>query len=340
MTDRIRLIQCGIGGFGSSWLHDYVLPSPDFTLVAVVDPNDTTLHTEAQRAGLAPERRFTALSAALNAVEADAVLTSAPPAFHLEHAQLTFEHGLHLLTEKPMADTLDNARAMVRLAAEHNRQLVVSQNYRYRPVIQTLRNLLLQEAVGSFGHGHMDFLIAGDFTGTFRETMPFPLLIDMAVHHFDLIRCVTGRDIRRVTALGFRPEWSWYAHQPSAKVLLELDDDLPFSYNGDWSAQGRATGWNGDWRLQCAGGAVHLVDDTVTITRSGRWNRDVSTERISLLPLAFSERAATLHHFASAIRTGQPAETSGADNLNTLAAVFAAVRSAENKRPVTVADML
>ncbi|MGQ9888721.1 MAG: hypothetical protein ACUVSX_09565 [Aggregatilineales bacterium] len=53
-----------------------------------------------------------------------------------------------------------------------------------------------------------------------------------------------------------------------------------------------------------------------------------------------AERAATLHAFAQAVRTGQPAETSGADNLNTLAAVFAAVRSTEEKRPVDVAELL
>ena len=340
MTNRLRLIQCGIGGFGSGWLHDFVRPSPDFELVAVVDPNEATLHTQAERAGVPPERRFTTLAAALETVEADAALTVAPPAFHLEHARLAFARGLHLLTEKPMADTLDSARAMVRLAAERNRQLAVSQNYRYRPVIQTLRRLLAARAAGEPGHGHIDFYIAGDFTGTFRETMAFPLLVDMAVHHFDLIRCVTGRDIVRVTALGFRPAWSWYAHQPAAKVLLELEGGMPFSYNGDWSALGEATNWNGDWRVQCAEGAVRLSHDTITIARSGRWNRDTVTETQDISPLALTERAATLHAFAQAVRTGQPAETSGADNLNTLAAVFAAVRSAEEKRPVEVSELL
>ena len=340
MTHKLRLIQCGIGGFGSGWLHDFVLPSPDFELVAVVDPNGATLHAQADRAGVPLERRFTTLAAALAAVTADAVLTAAPPAFHLEHARLAFERGLHLLTEKPMADTLDSACAMARLAAEHNRQLVVSQNYRYRPVIQAARRLLADGAVGEPGHGHIDFYIAGDFTGTFRETMPYPLLIDMAVHHFDLIRCITGRNIVRVTALGFRPAWSWYAHEPGAKALLELDGGMPFSYSGDWSALGEATSWNGDWRVQGAAGALHMVRDTLTVARSGRWNRDTITEAQDIPPLALAERAATLHAFAQAIRTGQPAETSGADNLNTLAAVFAAVTSAAERRPVDVSELL
>ncbi len=336
---KLRLIQCGVGGFGASWLHDFVRPSPDFELAAVVDPAEAALHAEAERAGVPADHRFTALTAALAAVEADAVLTAAPPAAHLEHARLAFARGLHLLTEKPMADTLASARAMAQAAAAHNRQLVVSQNYRYRPAVQALRGLLVAGAAGAPGHGHIDFYIAGDFTGTFRETMPFPLLIDMAVHHFDLIRCVTGRDIVRVTALGFRPAWSWYAHQPAAKALLELDGGLIFSYSGDWSARGSATSWNGSWHIQCAEGALRMADDAITIVRSGRWNRDTTVEPVEAAPLARAERAATLHAFAQAIRTGQPAETSGSDNLNTLAAVFAAVRSAETKLPVLVADM-
>jgi len=48
---RLRLIQCGLGGFGASWLHDYVLPSPDFELVAVVDTSEKTLHEQAGKAG-------------------------------------------------------------------------------------------------------------------------------------------------------------------------------------------------------------------------------------------------------------------------------------------------
>ena len=71
--------------------------------------------------------------------------------------------------------------------------------------------------------------------------MEFPLLVDMAIHHVDLIRMVSGRNVERVTALGFRPAWSWYRHEPGLKMLLELEGGLPFSYSGDWSARGRST---------------------------------------------------------------------------------------------------
>src|SRR3954468_693243 len=253
--NKLRLIQCGAGGMGKSWWNGVVNTSPDFDLVAMVDVAETPLHEAGDKLGLPRERRFNSLEAALDKVEADAVLTVTPPVVHVQHAELTFSRGLHLLTEKPIGHDLPAAKRMVELARKANRQLVVAQNYRYRKSIQKLKSLVRSEKpVGEFGHGHLDFYIPADFTGSFRETMEYPLLVDMAIHHVDLIRYVTGRNIRKVTALTFKPAWSWYQHHPGLKMLMELEDGLSFSYSGDWSARGQGTPWNGNWRLQCADG--------------------------------------------------------------------------------------
>src|SRR5262249_14683339 len=152
------------------------------------------------------------------------------------------------------AHDLASAKLMVDLARRAGRQLMITQNYRYNAPMTKLREVMRAKPVGEFGHGHIDFYIPADFTGSFRETMQFPLLVDMAIHHVDLIRAVTGRSIRKVIARTFRPEWSWYQHHSGLKMLLELDGGLPFSYSGDWSAIGKTTAWNGSWRLQCASG--------------------------------------------------------------------------------------
>ena len=123
-----------------------------------------------------------------------------------------FGRGLHFMCEKPFADTVEHAREMLQLAEQSKRRLLISQNYRYRPVISRAKQLLEEKIVGPFGHGHIDFYIPADFTGTYREKMDFPLLVDMAIHHMDLIRYVTGRNIVKVTTLSFQPDWSWYAH--------------------------------------------------------------------------------------------------------------------------------
>jgi predicted dehydrogenase len=337
---KLRLIQCGVGGMGRTWWNGPVRDSEDFELVAIVDVVDAPLREAAEALSIPPDRRFASLEAALGAVEADAVLTVTPPAVHAAHAELAFARGLHVLTEKPIAHDLASAKRMVDLARRAGRQLVVAQNYRYAPPVQRLRSLLREQPAGELGHGHMDFYIPADFTGTFRESMRFPLLVDMSIHHLDLIRAVTGRNITRVTAHTFNPPWSWYDHHAGLKMLLELEGGIPFSYSGDWSAIGRSTSWNGTWRLQCAGGSVHFEDDKITLARCEKWNKNPTQQSIDIPPIQRAGQAALLHHFAQSIRTNEPAETGGADNLWSFAAVMAGVKSATVGRAVEVAELL
>src|SRR5688500_8866213 len=271
---KLRLIQCGVGGMGKTWWNGPVRSSSDFQLVAIVDVAPQALEDAGEALSIARDARFTSLQAALNATDADAVLTVTPPPVHVEHAELAFARGLHVLTEKPIAHDLDSAKRMVELARRAGKQLVVAQNYRFSPPVQLLRSLVAQQPAGELGHGHVDFYIPADFTGTFRQTMNFPLLVDMSIHHLDLIRAVTGRNVTRVTAHTFNPPWSWYAHHAGLKMLLELEGNVPFSYSGDWSAIGRSTSWNGTWRLQCAGGSIHLEDDKITLAGCERWNKN------------------------------------------------------------------
>jgi predicted dehydrogenase len=337
---KLRLIQCGVGGMGKTWWNGPVRSSPDFALVAIVDVAKQPLHEVGDALSIGRERRFASLEAALDAVEADAVLTVTPPPVHVEHARLAFARGLHLLTEKPIAHDLDSAKLMVDLARRAGKQLVVAQNYRYSPPMQRLRSFLRERPAGELGHGHIDFYIPADFTGTFRQSMRFPLLVDMAIHHIDLVRAVTGRNIARVTAQTFNPPWSWYEHHAGLKMLLELEGGIPFSYSGDWSAVGRSTSWNGTWRLQCAEGSIHLEDDVIALARCEKWNKNLRQVPIDIPPVERTGQVALLHRFAESIRTNTPAETSGADNLWSFAAVMAGVTSATEGRAVDVAESL
>jgi len=342
--NRLKLIQCGVGGFGKVWLNEQTSRSPDFELVAIVDISPAELEDAGKIASLPTERQFTSLETALQQVKADAILTVTPPVVHVEHARLAFRHGLHVMTEKPLAATMAQAREMISLAKEAGRQLAVSQQYRYSAPIQKFRQLVREKVIGDLGHAHIDFYIPADFTGTFREKMEFPLLLDMAIHHLDLIRAITGRDIARITAQSFHPSWSWYQHDPGLKMLLELEGGMSVSYSGDWSARGRSTGWNGNWRLQGSEGSLHLeksgTEDKIFLARSERWSKDEICEEVPVPSVPLAAQAETLHRFAEAIRTGTPAETSGEDNIRSLGAVFAAMQSVREARAVTLDEIL
>lgn len=339
-ASKLRLIQCGVGGFGIGWCEKICPASPDFELTAMVDVDPAALNVAGDKIGLPAARRFLSLQDALQSVSADAVLTVTPPVVHIEHARLAFEHGLHLMTEKPIADTLDNAKQMVAMARAAGRQLVVSQNYRYSAEMLALTDGLARQLAGPLGHGHLEFFISGNFTGTFREQMEYVLLVDMAVHHFDLIRAVTGRNIVKVHTQSYRPDWARFKHHPAAHVLMELEGGIPFTYCGDWSAKGRSTGWNGQWRLQCADGAVLYENGRVLITRSDDWGENQVVETVECHQPERISQHATLSLFAAAIRTGVPAPTSGEDNLWTFGAVMASVLSAQKQQTMDVRELL
>ncbi len=337
--EKLRLIQCGCGGMGKAWWSNATNNSPDFDLVALVDIADAPLNEAGDSLNIPEKNRFKTVSRALNKIQADAILTVTPPAIHSQHAKLAFSHGLHVLTEKPIADTLPNAKKMVRQAADAGKQLMVAQNYRYHAPMQVLRRLVQEKPLGEIGHGHLDFYIAADFTGSFRQSMPYPLLIDMSIHHFDLIRAVMGQNIARVMVTSYRPPWSWFDHDPVLKMLLELDDGRPFTYTGDWTALGKQTGWNGYWRLQCAQGSINYENDDITIWRSDKWAKNQIPEKVPIEEQQNSQ-ARLLSEFAKSIRTNHPAETNGSDNLHSFACVTAGLLSAKKRRPIEVAKLL
>ena len=126
----LRLIQAGVGGMGGTWVNA-LKGRTDVEVVALVDITNAPLAKAGQDLNVPAERRFKDLSDAVKNVPADAVLTVTPPAVHLPHAKIAFDHGLHLLTEKPIAADLAEARQMVDLADKAGRILMVAQNYRY-----------------------------------------------------------------------------------------------------------------------------------------------------------------------------------------------------------------
>ncbi len=74
--------------------------------------------------------------------------------------------------------------------------------------------------------------------------------------------------------------------------------------------------------------------------RSGTWGNDLREETIEPPALEFSARAATLHEFATVIRSGAVSELDGANNLWSFGAVIAGMESCRNGRTVDVADMI
>jgi predicted dehydrogenase len=337
----IRIVQAGMGGWGLNWANNVIQGSEEVELVACVDLDSEVLVQAQQLLNISPERCFPTLESALAFVEADAVLiTSSLPA-HVRLALEALNAGKHVLLEKPFAPTVAEAQQVVETAAKRERVLMISQNYRFFPAVQAVRALLREGRLGSIGSVNIDFRRyrnASPPEGHRHYQIWQPLLTDMAVHHFDLMRVVLSQEPCQVTCHAWNPPWSNFLDPAAAVATITFDGGAVVSYRGSWVSPGSQTSWSGEWHIECSKGEIvwtsrdESAPDRVTVRPLGKRARQVMLPEMPL-----TDRRGSLHAFVQAIRTGQEPECSGRDNLHTIAFMCAAVESAISRLPVPIA---
>src|SRR5262249_40644853 len=128
---RLRVVQAGLGGFGRSWA-SIARDSPNVDLVAVVDPAEAPRRWAKAELGLPSDHVFESLDEAIATVAPDAVIVVTPPDSHHSTATTALAAGCHVLVEKPLATSIEDALDLVACAERAQRLLMVSQNYRFR----------------------------------------------------------------------------------------------------------------------------------------------------------------------------------------------------------------
>ena len=329
----MRIIQIGAGFWGTGW-SQVISEFPDTELAALVDLNTSALHDAADAVGLPGDRRFTSVTDALRQVDADAALVVVPPEAHVAVAIECLEAGVDCLIEKPFAPSVEEAASVVARAAELQRNVMVTQSFRFKRGPQTVRKLIEEGAVGTIEQVDIRFAKAPPFEG-FRAEMDEPLIIDMAIHHFDFIRGILGLEPTRVYARSFNPSWTWFKGNAAAFVQFEAGE-AQINYSGSWVSRSRETTWDGSWEIQGTEGSIIWEHNRVeyrptnfglTVYRKDALERGDGVMDVPLIALEAEERAGTLLEFTTALRERREPQASGADNLRSLAMVYGAVES-------------
>ena len=332
----MKVIQVGIGGMGNTWLNT-VLNSPEVSYAALVEVNETIARQQAETRGLDPALIFRTLPEALAAVSADGVIDVTPPAFHREISTIALEAGLPVLSEKPLADNLVDAQAIVQKAQETGVLHMVAQNYRYRSPVQTLKRLLASGEFGQVGAVDVKFFKGPHFDG-FRKEMAYPLIIDMAIHHFDLMRFFLESEPVSIFGQSWNPAWSWFKGDASAAIVLEFANQAVATYQGSWCATGQETPWNGHWRFECERGVISLEGDRVyaqqredTLIDMGGYRQFKNGARTEIKPVEMPHlgQAYLLHEFYEAVTQNKSVATTSQDNIKSLGIVFDVIKSCE-----------
>jgi predicted dehydrogenase len=328
------------------WL-EAVASAPDVRdgveIVGLVDIDRAAAEHRAAEQQLGNIAIGTDLAAVLAETGADVLFDVVTPNARRAVVETGLAHGCHVLSEKPMAGSLDEARELVRLARQAGRVHAIVQNRRFNHGVRRIRAAIESGLIGELNAIHTDFFVGAHFGG-FREQMQHVLLVDMAIHTFDAARFMSGKEPLAVYCHETNPASSWYAHGSAANAIFELSDDVIFTYRGSWSAEGANTSWDASWRIVGSKGTL-LWDGAEGFTA-----RVVDGDEGFFRPLREVEippppdpsqtlgHASVIAGFLEAIRSGRAPETSGTDNIKSLAMVFAAVDSASLNQRVPIED--
>ncbi len=342
----MRIVQVGLGGFGRNWATTMIPQVPEAEVVATADVFEPSRQQAIADGLTTAENCYASVEEAIEAADPEAVLVTASLVGHVPAVKAALEAGRHVLVEKPFAPSVAEAEELVELADARGLTVAVSQNYRFFPAVQAVQTIVAEQRFGELHAVEIDFRQFSGVNGVAspHHSLAEPLLVDMSIHHFDLLRTVLGREVSSVDMRTWDPSWSLFTGPSEGTGLIEFGSDLVASYRGSWVSSGVRTAWAGEWRMDFADaevwwtsrgdGPLGWQSDEVRVRQGD------SVETLTLPRVERADRAGSLTEFVTAIEQDREPHISGRNNLGSLATTYAAVESAQQRRPVSLSDRL
>jgi len=196
--DKLRIAVIGAGYWGPNLVRNF-RNSPDWDLVAVCDLDpDRAARVIGDRSTVEIETDVTHL---LQRGDVDAVAIATPARTHAPIAIAALEAGKHVLVEKPLASTLEDARRMVQAAADHGRALMLDHTFCYTPAVRQIRELIANGVIG-------DVLYVDSVRINLGLVQPdVNVFWDLAPHDLSILDFIlpSGLDVGPVVATGADP---------------------------------------------------------------------------------------------------------------------------------------
>ena len=338
---RLRAALVGCGNMSRVWLES-AAKIDDLEVVGLADIDTARAKGRASEFGLADAVISADVHNLLAQTKPDLLFDVVVPEARHAVVVAALGAGCHVLSEKPMAESMDDARDLVAHARAAGRLHAVVQNRRYLASVRRIAQFLRTGAIGEVTSVHADFFLAPHFGG-FREEMDHVLLLDMAIHGFDAMRAMTGLTSTGVFCREWNPRHSWYRHGSSAAAIFDLENGAIFNYRGSWCANGVGTGWECQWRIVGAKGTlVWDGRDEIKVEVAGGARNGLFDELLAVQvpPLDVADRVdghlGVLTDFVHAVRGGGEPETIGHDNIRSLAMSLGAIESANTGRRIEI----
>jgi myo-inositol 2-dehydrogenase/D-chiro-inositol 1-dehydrogenase/scyllo-inositol 2-dehydrogenase (NAD+) len=334
----IRICLVGVGRAGMVHAFNFRHRIAETQLVAMVDANEVMARERASE--LDVPFAFDSIESALSQMDFDAVCIATPTFTHASIVMAAAQAGKHILCEKPMALTLDEADAMIAATRQADVVLQIGFMRRFDPAFQAAREQIEAGAIG-------DPIVVRTLTRgpglpprwACDPTTSIGMLAEVNSHDFDTIRWLMGSEFARVytEAATFKApelETEFPGFYDTAVVTIRLvngalgilDGCCPVGYGYDARAEVLGTAgvlFIGELREHAL---VRCTREDGVVTKQFRaW-----AKRFQAGYLAEDE------HFVHCIRTGEPPLVGGEDGRQALEGVLAATRSIQTGAPVSL----
>ncbi|MEI7025153.1 Gfo/Idh/MocA family protein [Paenibacillus sp. y28] len=309
----MKAVLVGLGQAGFKWFKR--LQQEPVIVAAVVERNESMK----QKLEGTEVPFYTSLEAALEEHRPDFLVNVTSPMAHTVVNRAAFERGIPVLCEKPISFDYEESIEIVKLASALNIPFMIAENYRCQPSVRKLKQLIDAGAIGQISH--IEVLFSRYHRQPGRQ-YPVHLLNDIGIHHFDMIRYLTGVEARAVRAELYQAAGGWNEEGAvtNAHVFMELERDIRVHYSGSLTSRSTPTTWRGMWRIEGTEGSLELGgSEVILVCREGTTKRLDNDGDISAPD--------TLTEFLAALGEGREPESSGRDYMKSQAMVHYANES-------------
>lgn len=334
-----RVLLLGLGFWGRNWMK--LIHETERCELAGVAGAPAELEEIAAQYNVPKDICFSDFREAIKNTKADIAVVVIPGVLHFEADEMALAHGMNVITEKPLAMNLEQAKQLLAVKAKYPKQkFMASQNYRWRPHNQAIRNAIASGMIGEVETVMANFRKQEDLQG-YRAGLEQPLLQDVCIHHFDLIRFYTGKNCKSAVCRSYHPSWSIFEGRPNTEALLTMEDGVQVTYTGSWAARGRETSWDGDYIITGSKGCLeldanddvwfyeHKKNDAVVMVSGAQ--KGVKLEKPDM---KFTEMAYGFNMMMDCIEQDKTPETTLEDNFKSYAMVCACLESVETGKCV------
>jgi len=326
----VALVGCG--GVAAMHLEGYARHPERVRVVAACDVDAARAEATAARWGI--PATFSSLAAMLGGADWQVAVVCTPTPVREAVVNELAAAGRHLFVEKPLADSLEEARRIVTACERAGVHLAVDQNFRYHYPFDRAREWIAAGRLGKvFGISHHDLFFRQD--RGWRTGCAHHALAVMGIHWLDGFRWALSSEARSVLCRTHASAAIQCAGETDAFLQIAFENQATASYVQSFSSpvartQTLVLGEEGMLTLDYQGAALFRREagrepvETWTNPDAGP-NKPESTYRC-------------LAHLLTSIETGQAPPNSGRDNLRSIALLDGAYRSAAAGRPVVLDD--